>query len=1058
MNHRICIFSYNCTSEYPDSYIVYLLEALKKNVGYLLIAVNNGCPAEAADKLRALADEVIVSEKNTLSGAYEAGIEHIAKNHFIDKFDELVLADDSFFGPLYSFEALFEQGEKALGDADFWGISCTAASPQEMIGCKYNLQPYFMVIRKKMLASDEFARFWQDRKKNSKDLQLHDLSQLFTEWGFKQGVLYNYEAADTLSLLKNGFPVLLRSETECSYDDVISEKLHSDVPQILKFIKTETDYDTELIMDKAIKAAAPLELLSILNNIFILPEDAVGPGEAPASSAVLLLELSGEGCADAVLNSITGLSEEMGLVIITDNGEQMSAAQALCPKGTVICRESSADFGQTLLDAVSGYKYIGFMDFSVSCKTAPYTEEYIRTLTDNIVGRGEYLSNILRTFENDPRLGLLMPVPAVYGKFFGEQGRNGENDYQKLMDAVQNGEALTKVSECGYITCFWCRAEAVMPVAEYFIKTTGRFMAEGASAILPYEAKNNGYSCGYISSLKQAAVSLNDYIYSGGRALGCLNEFVCVRNTDLNGTVKKLTAKFADVKKYSDVGYMEKYLQSMHSNAKLIKRSKFFNSKWYAAKYPESLNYKLPPEYHYLNVGWKIGYDPSDRFSTETYLQLNDDVRKSGMCPLVHFERFGRNERRPYNTENGSIIRAKGSKLHLSSISAKLKNVLRNIKYFIKYRHINENKIVFRTFQNDYTCNPKYICEELLRQELPFEIVWIAENSGKKNGNFPRGVRLVKSGTGEALKEIMTAKILIDNGILPLRNRFLKKKEQISINTWHGSLGFKRLDGNQLKKSKKAAKLYGQINDFVISDSTFEDDVFRSSNWKKNEFIKCGHPRNDILISCDPQRAALIRDKVFTTYNIPENKRLVLYAPTFREKLVEGSAAAENEDIDLDMLCDALQAKFGGEWCVLMRAHFVNSKMNSDVSAKRHSIYNATAYPDIQELMIAADVGVTDYSSWILDFMFSRKPAFLYTPDYDNYDLQRGFYYPLSESPFPAGKNNAELSKVIGEFDSKNYNEKIDVFLKDKGCREDGCGSRTMAEFIKKLMNYKEKD
>ncbi|MCM1523284.1 MAG: CDP-glycerol glycerophosphotransferase family protein [Ruminococcus sp.] len=490
--------------------------------------------------------------------------------------------------------------------------------------------------------------------------------------------------------------------------------------------------------------------------------------------------------------------------------------------------------------------------------------------------------------------------------------------------------------------------------------------------------------------------------------------------------------------------------------AAVIGKSRLFNRGQYISKYPEALRYGLPPEYHYLNIGWRKGFDPSDEFSSTEYLRLNSDVKQSGICPLLHFERYGKRERRPYKTENGSMVRANRPLFDLKFIGGKAKNLLRQVKYYFTLK-VDPNKILFHAFQNDYTCNPKYICEELLRQDLPFEIVWIADKSGKKDANFPSRVRLVKSGTPQAMAEIMTSKIIIDNGVLPFRNKLFKKKEQISINTWHGSLGFKRLDGNQLKKTRMTSMLYNQINDYIISDSDFEDNVFRTSNWQKTEFIKCGHPRNDILISCGREKAELIKAKVYSACGIPENQRAVLYAPTFREKIVDTEPSGQkSEELDLDILCGALEEKFGGEWCVLMRAHFVNAKSESSVFAERHRICNATDYPDIQELMIAADAGVTDYSSWILDYMYTRKPAFLYTPDYEDYDMQRGFYYPLSESPFPAAKNNKELSRVIKEFDGGEYSRKIDEFLKSKGSREDGCGSKAAAEAIKKLMNYKE--
>ena len=113
-------------------------------------------------------------------------------------------------------------------------------------------------------------------------------------------------------------------------------------------------------------------------------------------------------------------------------------------------------------------------------------------------------------------------------------------------------------------------------------------------------------------------------------------------------------------------------------------------------------------------------------------------------------------------------------------------------------------------------------------------------------------------------------------------------------------------------------------------------------------------------------------------------------------------------------------------------------------------VVNVTDYPDMQELLCGVDLGITDYSSWMCDFVLTNKPGFLYTSDIEKYVDERGFYYPLESSPFPVAKTNEELYKKILNFDEKKYKKDVKDFLKDKGCCEQGNASKTVVEFILK--------
>ena len=213
------------------------------------------------------------------------------------------------------------------------------------------------------------------------------------------------------------------------------------------------------------------------------------------------------------------------------------------------------------------------------------------------------------------------------------------------------------------------------------------------------------------------------------------------------------------------------------------------------------------------------------------------------------------------------------------------------------------------------------------------------------------------------------------------------------------------------------------------------------------EQLKFGHPRNDILF--DRQKMKNLREKVYQFYKIDPHVKTVLYAPTFRDNKSDVSAIK----IDCVKLKETLEAKFGGEWRVIVKAHMHN-RHNSVLRymfANRDAIIDASDYIDMQELIAAADVGITDYSSWIFDFILKGAPAFIYARDIEQYLNSRGFFYQLTQTPFSIAENDETLASNIMNFDSESYAKALKEFLDEKGCYEDGHAAERTVDFICRL-------
>lgn len=370
------------------------------------------------------------------------------------------------------------------------------------------------------------------------------------------------------------------------------------------------------------------------------------------------------------------------------------------------------------------------------------------------------------------------------------------------------------------------------------------------------------------------------------------------------------------------------------------------------------------------------------------------------------------------------------------------------IKYIIvKTTPVQDNKIMFLTFQGDYTCNPKRIADEIIRQELDYELIWDVKTK-IPTSDYPLELQFVQHNTYEFYKELASAKVIIENTNIVERLHVAKKPEQYLFQTWHGSLGIKRLDGDVVMgmRWKALAKACQKKVDFLLSNSSFETEVFETSYWGKVPSLLVGHARNDIFFADDAQKAK-IRRKVCRNLNIPEEKKIFLFAPTHRDNVNESYQA-----LNYEMIKAALEERFGGEWQIVVRLHNRLKKESVKwLGGLPSYVSNGTMYEDMQELLVAADAGVTDYSSWIFDYVLSGKPGFIIEIGLDEFKEQRGFYYPIETTPFPIAKNSKGLAANIRKFDEEKYARDAERFLKERGCMEDGHASERIVEKIKEL-------
>ena len=349
---------------------------------------------------------------------------------------------------------------------------------------------------------------------------------------------------------------------------------------------------------------------------------------------------------------------------------------------------------------------------------------------------------------------------------------------------------------------------------------------------------------------------------------------------------------------------------------------------------------------------------------------------------------------------------------------------------------IKRNRIIFMSYYGKHTnCNPFAIYEEIKKNNLPFECIWVDNSKAL-------GDKSVKHRSIAFYYYIRTSRFLVFNA----RPNFdiKKRKFQRYIQTWHSSLGFKMIEKDAEKtldkKYVKKAKKDSTYIDLLISGCKYRTECFKRNFWYGGEIAEVGTPRNDVLFS---QEKDMIANNTKKKLGIQENTKVVLFAPTFRNS----DDISYVTSLDVNMLLSELESKFSGNWTLVYRLH-PNVKLNKNILK---GAINVSDYKDMQALLLMSDILLTDYSSVMFDFMLLERPIFLYAPDYEQYvSKERNVYFEINELPFDLCITNDNLMSAISTFNYEDYNKKVKLFNDKIGTFECGVASQKIIEWMAK--------
>ena len=353
---------------------------------------------------------------------------------------------------------------------------------------------------------------------------------------------------------------------------------------------------------------------------------------------------------------------------------------------------------------------------------------------------------------------------------------------------------------------------------------------------------------------------------------------------------------------------------------------------------------------------------------------------------------------------------------------------------------IQKNRVVFSSYGGrGYSDSPKAICEVLRQSGEDMDLVWLCKDEDAVK-TLPEGVRAVPSTGLKKIRAMASAKVWVDNSRKYDAN---KKKSQIYMQTWHG-FALKKIEQDAERVLEhsyvEAAKHDSAQCDVIVSGSGFMTKLFRESFWYSGAVMNTGTPRNDIFYTDH----AILHAKVCKVLGLPEDRKLALYAPTFRD-----DHSVDAYRLDASMVRRKCEENFKGEWTVLIRLHPNVAAQSAELfSYDGDRLVNATDYPDMQELLCAAGLLITDYSSSMFDYALTGKPVVRFATDIEAYQKDRDFYFPLDQLPFPLARSNEELEKILTDLQPLWTSQGWAEFSRQNEFCEDGQASVRCAAII----------
>lgn len=544
---RLAIYFFYDSEGIVDDYIPYLLNDLKKNVADILVVVNGKLTPDSKQKLSPYAMDILMRpNKGFDSWSYKEAMQHLGEAKMA-QYDELVLCNFTFMGPVGSFRGMFD--EMAQRPLDFWGITAHPGLPFDPSGrCPYDilpehLQSYFIVFRKRLFDHAAFKQYWRNLPEihNYNDaVALHEgiMTYAFEEAGFAWDTFINRDAYYKITDNPTGcLPTELIRDMNCpifkrrsffqDYDYFINFTGMQPSVTLYDYLNTQTDYPMDLLWDHLLRTCNMYSLGETLHLCRVLPDTMSNREQlAPIikkKGVALVMYIYDAAMIEELHHYSASMPKDTDIYVSVTSPENKAAVEnRFADLDARVVVRLAPNRGRdvtcllvTFRDIVPNYEYI--------CVTHDKTAGYLNPLTvgqgfaykgyENILASQDFVYNIVDTFEREPRLGLLVVTGPNHADYTFHLGLEWGPNYPETK-ALAKKLGITAPMDEQHVPCapygsnFWFRSDALAPLlakewtyedfpAEPFNVKDGSIL-HAIERIYPFAAQHAGY---YTASL-----------------------------------------------------------------------------------------------------------------------------------------------------------------------------------------------------------------------------------------------------------------------------------------------------------------------------------------------------------------------------------------------------------------------------------------------------------------------------------------------------------------------------------------------------------------------------
>lgn len=559
---RAGIFAFFDDEGYVDKYVEYLLDDITQNLDRLVIVCNGFLTDDSRRILEKYTPDILMRPDTGYDiGGFKFGVDYMGWDA-LKSYDEVVLFNDSFFGPLYPFKIVFDEMD-SRSKVDFWGLSMHGAAPAlPSVTTPYDhryryLQTYFLSFRKRLVCSEVFQNFWNEMAEyetaNETAANFGPVfTKLFGDSGFQVGVYSDTADLESEDIHKNvsnhtfnlyemvanrKFPIIKRRTFITPKSETLRYNYGHDLKKAMDYVEHYTTYDTALIYRYLLRKYNIDDLKKSLNLLTILPGVDIYGGKKlyQGKKIALFLHTGYPDLFDYDLRFLKNLPPEIDVIVTNRDEKQIAILREKFGGGLqnhltfIKVEQRGRDMSALLVgchDYLMQYEYICFIhDKKSSQKENTVVGASFRDLLwENTLFSTEYVSNILNRFEENPCLGLQVPPNVYHGTYFNGSltpwticyDRTVELAYSLGMKAPfdRNKDAFSVGS------VFWARTDALKTLFMHEW-TYHDFPGEPVPAdgtighaierIFPYVAQHNGYYTEYVLNSQYAASELVNY-------------------------------------------------------------------------------------------------------------------------------------------------------------------------------------------------------------------------------------------------------------------------------------------------------------------------------------------------------------------------------------------------------------------------------------------------------------------------------------------------------------------------------------------------------------------